>query len=200
MLFEPSLENNCPEGLDPLPTLVNVPSGASKIAKIPLQNFTKHDIYLPQRTILGTIEGISEVKPITHSPSNPKQTNSFTVQTCSALIREKWHPPIELSHLEEDEQNIAREMLYEESDVFAKDDADIGCIPNLKLKIQLNDETPVQKRYNAIPKPLYGEVKEYVRKLLDHGWIRKSTSPYSSPWSAYEKKIRAYVCVSTIGR
>ncbi|XP_027886122.1 uncharacterized protein LOC114152417 [Xiphophorus couchianus] len=196
MLFEPSLENNCPEGLDPLPTLVNVPSGASKTAKIPLQNFTKHDIYLPQRTILGTIEGISEVKPITHSPSNPKQTNSFTVQTCSALIREKWHPPIELSHLEEDEQNIAREMLYEESDVFAKDDADIGCIPKLKLKIQLNDETPVQKRYNAIPKPLYGEVKEYVRKLLDHGWIRKSTSPYSSPVVCVRKKDKSLrLCV-----
>lgn len=27
MLFEPSLENNCPEGLDPFPTLVDVPSG-----------------------------------------------------------------------------------------------------------------------------------------------------------------------------
>lgn len=196
MLFEPSLENNCPEGLDPLPTLVDVPSGSSKIAKIPLQNFTKHDIYLPQRTILGTIEGISEVKPITHSPSNPKQTNSCTAQTCSALIREKWHPPIDLSHLEEDEQNIAREMLYEESDVFAKDDADIGCIPNLKLKIQLNDETPVQKRYNAIPKPLYGEVKEYVQKLLDHGWIRKSTSPYSSPVVCVRKKDKSLrLCV-----
>lgn len=77
---------------------------------------------------------------------------------------------------------------YEESDVFAKDDADIGCIPNLQLKIQLDDETPVQKCYNTIPKPLYREVKEDVQKLLDHSWITKSTSPYSSPVACVRKR------------
>lgn len=36
-------------------------------------------------------------------------------------------------------------MIYDESDVFLKDDGDIGCIPSLKLKINLKDETPIQK-------------------------------------------------------
>lgn len=196
MLFEPSLENNCPEGLDPFPTLVDVPSGSSKTAKIPIQNFTKHDIYLSQRTILGTLEEITEVKPTNHSSNNAKPMNRPPVQTFSAMTRDKWHPPIDLSHLEEEEQEIARDMLYDESDVFAKDEADIGCIPNLQLKIQLNDQTPVQKRYNAIPKPLYREVKEYVQNLLDHGWIRKSTSPYSSPVVCVRKKDKSLrLCV-----
>ncbi len=42
--------------------------------------------------------------------------------------------------------------------------------------------------YNAIPKPLYREVKNYVQNLLDRGWIRKSTSAYSSPVVCVRKK------------
>lgn len=69
MLFEPSPEKNCPEGLDSFPTLVDVATGSTKIAKIPIQNAPKHDIYLPQRTILGTLEEIIEAKSITHPPT-----------------------------------------------------------------------------------------------------------------------------------
>lgn len=72
-------------------------------------------------------------------------------------------------------------MLFEESDVFAQGEGDIGCIPNLQLKINVVDNNPIQKCYNSIPKPLYREVKEFVQNLLDKGWIRKSVSPYSSP-------------------
>lgn len=218
MLFQPSQENNCPEGLELFPALVDVPSGSSKCTKIPIQNSTRHDIYLAQRTVLGTLEDIAEVKPVKYLSSEPIQQN--TAQTCSAqlstekwtnverrkdrqtaqMTKDKWHPPVDVSHLGEDEQKIVREMLFNQSDVFAKDDADIGCIPNLQLKIALTDDTPVQKSYNAIPKPLYREVKEYVQNLLDHGWIRKSISPYSSPVVCVRKKdMSLRLCVDFRG-
>lgn len=60
-------------------------------------------------------------------------------------------------------------MLFEESDVFTKEYGDIGCVPDLELKIKLVDDNPVQKCYNSIPKPLYTQVKEYVQNLLDRG-------------------------------
>lgn len=60
-------------------------------------------------------------------------------------------------------------MLYEESDVFASEEGDIRCIPNLQRKINMLDDKPVQKCYNSIPKPVYKEVKEYVQNLLDRG-------------------------------
>lgn len=47
-------------------------------------------------------------------------------QNCA--VNEKWHPPVDLSHLEEEEQETVREMLYEKSDSFAKDVDDIGNI------------------------------------------------------------------------
>ena len=79
-------------------------------------------------------------------------------------------------------------MLLEESDCFARDDEDIGCSEELKMKINLTDNIPVQKNYNSIPKPLYPEVKQYIEDLLNRKFICKSKSAYSSPVVCVRKK------------
>lgn len=215
MLFQPSVEDNCPDGLDLFPAFVDVPSGLTKTVKIPVQNTTKHDIYLPKQTVLGTLEEVTEIRPdkcvsdILESQSqpcvntcsanlSPNQKNNDQLQTKS--ISQRWHPPVSLSHLGEDEQRAVRDMLFEESDVFAQTESDIGCIPSLQLTINLTDNVPVQTAYNSIPKPLYKEVKDYVQKLLDHGWIKKSTSSYSSPVVCVRKKdMSLRLCVDFRG-
>ncbi|KAK5884558.1 hypothetical protein CesoFtcFv8_018366 [Champsocephalus esox] len=89
-------------------------------------------------------------------------------------------------------------MLFEESDVFARVEEDIGCIPDLQLKINVVDNKPVQKNYNSIPKPLYKEVMDYVQNLLDRGWIRKSVP--SSPVVCVRKKDQSQrLCVDFRG-
>ncbi|KAI3361547.1 hypothetical protein L3Q82_013695 [Scortum barcoo] len=73
-------------------------------------------------------------------------------------------------------------MLREESGVrriHARDDNDMGCITSLEMSITFNDNTPIQKSYASILKPLYREVKEYIEDLLAKGWIVKSESPYT---------------------
>ena len=42
---------------------------------------------------------------------------------------------------------MALKLLAEEADSFAKDDNDVGCIPDLELDLDLEDQTPVQKNY-----------------------------------------------------
>ena len=88
----------------------------------------------------------------------------------------------------ESQKDAVDRMLKEESASFAKDDQDGGCIPDLELKIELTDKTPVQKSYVSVPRPLYPEVKAYIEDLLNRGWIKKSTSPYSSPVVCVRKK------------
>lgn len=213
MLFQPNVVSNCPEGLELFPALVDVPRGSTKIVKIAVQNSTKHDIYLSNRTVLGTLEEVSEIKPVHRFPGSPEPMPQSAANTSSVqastdkqrdmsekrnpkdMTRQRWHPPVDSSHLKEHEQQIVRDMLYDESDVFGKSDSDIGCIPSLQLKIYLKDDSPVQTSYNSVPKPLYKEVKEYVQNLLDQGWIRKSTSSYSSPVVCVRKKTKVYVCV-----
>ena len=87
--------------------------------------------------------------------------------------------------------------MIEEQESFAKNDDDIGVIPDLKLDINLTDKTPVQKNYVAVPRPLYPEVKSYIEDLLNRQFIRKSKSPYSSQLFVSERKIKAFTSVST---
>ena len=43
-------------------------------------------------------------------------------------------------------------MIIDEQDSFARNDDDIGTIPDLKLDINLEGKTPVQKNYVAVPR------------------------------------------------
>uniref|UniRef100_H3AT57 Gypsy retrotransposon integrase-like protein 1 n=1 Tax=Latimeria chalumnae TaxID=7897 RepID=H3AT57_LATCH len=95
---------------------------------------------------------------------------------------------VNLQHLSEEQQKIVREMLREESSTFAKDESNIGCIETLRMDIKLTDNNPIQKTYNAIPRPLYNEVKSYIKDLIAKGWVRKSKSSYSSPVVCVRKK------------
>lgn len=99
-----------------------------------------------------------------------------------------FQPPVDLSHLDEQQQAIVNQMLCEEAGAFAHDSNDIGCIPSLQMTITLNDSIPVQKTYSSVPKPLFNEVKEYIQELLMKGWIVKSKSPYSAPVVCVRKK------------
>lgn len=50
-------------------------------------------------------------------------------------------------------------MLFEEPDVFMKEEGDIARIPDSQLKINTVDDKPVQKCYNSIPQLPCEEVK-----------------------------------------
>ena len=87
-------------------------------------------------------------------------------------------------------------MLYEEHDVFARNEDDVGCIPDPMMNINLTDTQPVQKKYTAIPHLLYPEVKHYLEDLLNRNFICKSKSPYSSSVVCLRKRDRAMrLCV-----
>lgn len=92
------------------------------------------------------------------------------------------------SQLGETKQWFAREMLRQEAGAFARSDDYVGCVEILELEIQLKDNQPVLTNYISIPKPLYGEVKEYLEDLINRNWICKSRSAYSSPMVCVRKK------------
>ena len=64
------------------------------------------------------------------------------------------------------------------------------------MKLQMHDETPVQKQYRQISKPLYPEVKSYLEDLLNRQWLKPSSSCYASPVVIVRKKCGAMrLCV-----
>ena len=103
---------------------------------------------------------------------------------------------IDLGDLTEEQHKLAIDMLTKEQDSFARDDNDIGMIQDLKLEINLEDKTPVQKNYIAVPCPLYREVKSHMEDLLNRNFTKKSKSPYSSPVVCVCKKDQTFrLCV-----
>lgn len=123
----------------------------------------------------------------------PEKTKcSVRVQGVTASATEEnsplWHPPVDLSHLNEDQQAVVWKILYEESSTFAHDGSEIDCIPSLQMSINLRDDIPVQHAYSSAPKPLFKEVKDYIQDLMVKGWIMKSKSPYSAPVGCVRKK------------
>ena len=95
---------------------------------------------------------------------------------------------IDLTGLTEQQRKVAKAMLREECHSFARNDEDVGCINDLKLGINLTTNEPVQKNYVSVPRPLYPEVKQYIKDLLNKQFIKESRSEYSSPAVCIRKK------------
>ena len=102
---------------------------------------------------------------------------------------------LKLPELKQEEEAMLKNMLWEEKEAFSQGPDDIGCVPDLKLRLRTVDENPVQRHYNAIPKPLYGEVKAHIQNMLEKGWITKSESSWASPIVLAKKKSGGFrVC------
>ena len=105
---------------------------------------------------------------------------------------------VDLQGLNKEEREQAFKLLREESDVFCIDSDDFENDTECKMKIQLKNQTPVQKTYYSMPKPLHLEVKHYIEDLLNKGWITKSitksTSHYLHHLLRFERKMEVFDC------
>ncbi|KAL7846934.1 hypothetical protein SRHO_G00219140 [Serrasalmus rhombeus] len=190
LLFEPDVNPQWPEGLELTETLVHLQRGSRPHILIDVHNGTERDITLAGKTILGTVQSVKSVFPIT------TQDNTATVSSVQSKVEgvggectdDPWDPPVDVSHLDPLQQKTVKEMLREECHSFAKGENDIGCIQNLQLSITLKDQEPVARAYVSVPKPLYQEMKDYLHDLIAQGWVEKSNSPYASPIVCVRKK------------
>ena len=182
VIIEPADASSIPDGVEIQPALTRV--GGQKHGRVDVfaGNHNRVDVFLTKQTTLARIEPIVDdnVQP-------PPEAGAHTTQNTHSCT-EDWTAKFQLDHLSPCQRDMVVTMLMEEKDVFSKDDQDIGQIDDLQMDIKLNDNNPVQKTYMSIPRPLLREVKEHIRGLLDKDWIRKSSSPYSSPVVCVRKR------------
>lgn len=187
-LFVPSHQLDA-LGISTQEMLVEVKPNHAGRVKLLLCNPSKNDSVLSKGTLLGRFEKICSSIPfgIAGSSSDHVQT---TVNQVSAENDGKWDPPVDLtdSPLNTEQKRRVESLLREECKAFTVNDDDIGCAIDLELGLELMDKAPVHSSYMAVPRPLYQEVKDYISNLLQKHWIRRSTSPYSSPIVCVRKK------------
>lgn len=174
--FSPDVLHPPQEGLVINEVLVRIPDKKRMYVPIPISNTTDHNIVLEPHRIMGHLETVKTVyAPETQAVDKPLEDKSMSnsVETqCSQRRHQQsqvWDPPVNLDHLTNTEQEVAKQMLREECQAFAYDEQDVGYIPSLKMYITLQDTRPVQKTYMSVPKPLHKEVKEYLQDLLNRG-------------------------------
>ena len=176
-VFEPTIDTDVPDDLVVSESLTYPQKGTSCSITVLVQNPTNHDIAIKGRTVLGSLKAISIMVPI---PCNwPTSENSDNLEEigsnsdaseCKVDMSQpvtqenhekdeskQWDPDIDLSHLTKDQQEAVRKVLREECAAFAKDEM-TGNATDLKLKINLSNDSPVKKSYIPIPPPLHKEV------------------------------------------
>lgn len=191
LIFQPNENPQWPEGLEFCDTLVSVKAEMAPKIIVSVQNPTNHEIILPGRTVIGSVQSVKSEYPVnifnnSHLPA--PSVHHIQASSESTPVHEQWDPPIDLTHLNEQQRQMVTQMLREESGSFSRTDDDIGCVPKLQMNISLKDNEPVTKTYLSVPKPLYKEMKNYLQDLIAQGWVEKSMSSYSSPIVCVRKK------------
>ena len=162
VFFEPNENFTTDDGLEIEERLVKEHKGSCTRITIPITNRTQHDISLAGRCILGKLQIISSVVPgeIAQLDSPSLQTQNGNNSTGEGNHDSKdFIGEIDMSGLTPSQQEQAKTMLREESNAFAQNETDVGCITYLKMRQKLSDEMPVNLTYMSIPRTLYAEVK-----------------------------------------
>ena len=160
-----------------------------KSVHVVVSNPTNQPVALEKGVVLGTVESLAAIVPV--GPRDEDEASRFAekIQAQSVqLVDEKGPCPVDLSHLDGEEKELAEKLLWEERDVFCLGKEDHGDCPDLQMEIHLTDNVPVVVPHRHIPRPLYEEVKNFINDLISNNWVRESTSSYSSPIVCVRKK------------
>lgn len=136
-LFEVNHPDIKLEQLDLGDGLVEVHHTRWPYVEIPVGNHTQHNITLDHFTVLGSIQPIDKIVETDQADSTEvNEVNSLVPDSGgdkseTEQLPQLWQPPVDLTHLSEEQQELVKTMLYEESNAFARGDNDIGCVPGL---------------------------------------------------------------------
>ena len=88
----------------------------------------------------------------------------------------------------EGQQQMLRELIIKQHEIFAVEDNELGRTDLVKHKIRLDNYVPFKERYCRIPPNQYEEVKKHLGEMLEIGTIRRSESPWASAVVLVRKK------------
>ena len=181
VLFEPEISDALPAGLEVHPSLLSLKKGLNRRILITVSNQSSQDIQLDGRTRKEDFLMVSSATPAEGNFQEPQPSDEESdasdgdtenepeeevVVNEAHVCGEVGEPTsedddayrLQLSkvrlpdELNEAQQAEVRKMLWEEHAAFAKNDDDIGTAEELLMDIKTDDDIPVQKRYNLIPR------------------------------------------------
>ena len=115
IIFKPKEESVILEGLKLSEELSRIIPGTSSQVTILVHNSTNRNILLKRRTELVQIHMVKSVLPLPklQDQEGGQEEESAEVPPSMEQTEELWEPPIDLNHLEEDEQSVVRNVTRE---------------------------------------------------------------------------------------
>ena len=88
----------------------------------------------------------------------------------------------------EGQQQLVRELIIKNHEIFAVEDKELGWTDLVKHKIKLDNYVPFKEQYRRIPPHQYDKVKKHLKEMLEIGAIRRSESLWASAVVLIRKK------------
>ena len=92
------------------------------------------------------------------------------------------------SGLTETQKSKFQNLILEFSDIFSKDDFDLGCLSGVEHSIKTHDEIPIAEKFRRTPHQFQKQEQEYIEQLLKQGVIEPSVSEWSAAPVLVRKK------------
>lgn len=105
---------------------------------------------------------------------------------------------VDLKHLNEDRKQKILDLIEKHESIFARNKYDIGQVKRHEAKIRLSELRYVAKKPYKTSFPDQKEIEEQIAKLLEHGLIEESSSPFAAPVTLVFKKEdgrRSRLCI-----
>ena len=169
-----------------LETVSQLRRGRTNYVFVEVLNESCKEKVLQKGSLMGSVHSVSAVIPMLRSYNHSggvhglsgvldeKDVNVVETDSISAAgvkvagvdvtddCSDDWIPDVDLSHLDEKQQEMVMSVLLEEKNVFSRSECDIGDIRDFKMQIHLEDNVPVREAYRKIPRNLYAEVRDYI--------------------------------------
>ena len=170
-----------PVGAENVQVMEGMYQGSGANLSVLMSNFSHVPVKLDKGTTIGRIS--------TESVVSYPVTEVLTVQRNVVKCQPTDHVnTIILDHLPVAEQPKYKALLREFSDVFSRNDLDVGHCRSLPHKVRLKDPNRVTSiNQYRLPYHLKEVAVDYVQKLLHAGVVRKSSSIFNSPLMLVKK-------------
>ena len=169
--------------------------GDDETNPVQIANIQGSAVTIPPNRELGTFHTIQE-------DGNGMYEVFVRNDTKEQISMSDWDRVVRDLHIEETAvsdagKRVLKRQITEYSDIFSKNEDDIGKTNMLKHHISTGDAEPVLQRPRRIPLRLREEVERQKNKMPKEGIIEESSSPWCSPIALAKKKDGSFrFCVN----
>ena len=160
-----------------------------------IMNSSNDEILIKKGTVLGKIEEVINILPLSDEEVD---SDKICSQNCLRVnnLRAKKQMPEHLKELFDksagqltvEQASRLRDLLTENSDLFANSPSDLGKTNVVEHTIDTGTAKPIKQAARRPPRTLAGKEDEIIQEQLKAGVIRESTSPWASPMVYVMKK------------